>query len=333
MLLKKLTEARGVSGDEGAVREILSSHLSHVSQTTDVFGNLICRAGAGRRVMLCAHMDEVGLIISEITGDGFLKFKTVGGIDAGVLPGKRVFVGAGAIVGIIGFRAVHLQKKDERKAKINEAQLYIDIGAADGAAARAAVSIGDYACFEHGYAEFGAGLIKAKALDDRAGCAIVAELMGESYPFELCAVFTAGEEIGARGARAAARRILPDIAIVVEATVCADIYPAPPHKHVTTLGAGPAFTISDSGTAAHSGLLKTALEVADENGIPRQFKRTFKGGTDAGVIARTGRGVATIIISLPCRYLHTPLTVISWDDYNNTRLLLKKLLQRLGEGF
>ena len=195
MLLKTLCETHGVSGDEGHVRDILLEAVRPYADriTVDVMGNLIVYkkgASADKTVMLCAHMDEVGLIVSAVTDNGYLKFKTVGGIDARVLVGKRVVVGPNNVAGIISLKAIHLQTKDERTAAVKEKQLYIDIGAKDKADAERAVSLGDYAAFDTAFGEFGDGCWKAKAFDDRCGCAVLARLIQERCAYDTYFCFT-----------------------------------------------------------------------------------------------------------------------------------------------
>lgn len=204
MLLKTLCETHGVSGDESRVRDILLEAVRPYADrvTVDVMGNLIVYKkgeSADKTVMLCAHMDEVGLIVSAITESGYLKFQTVGGIDARVLVGKRVVVGQSNITGIISLKAIHLQTKDERTAAVKEKQLYIDIGAKDKADAERVVSLGDYAAFDTAFGEFGDGCWKAKAFDDRCGCAVLARLIQERCAYDTYFCFTVQEEVGCRG--------------------------------------------------------------------------------------------------------------------------------------
>lgn len=312
-MLEKLCRSNGVSGNEGQVRTLINNSITNRKTHTDVMGNLLVEGDS--RVMLAAHMDEVGLIISRIEDNGFLRFKAVGGIDTGVLIGKKVFIGENKIAGIIGIKAIHLQKKDE--AAPEEKELYIDIGADSGEEAKALAALGDYASFEPIFEDLGDGLILSKALDDRAGCAITLSLIKKH---NVCCAFTAQEEVGCRGARAAAEFFRPKAAIVVEATICRDVYPAQPKDSPTRLGAGPVITFMD-GTSIPNRKLRASLEdAADKHGIAWQYKKTNMGGTDAGAISAAGIPVA--IVALPCRFLHSPSTVISMKDYENTLKLL-----------
>ena len=329
MLLKDLCAAAGVSGDEAEIRAEIKKHTSRFPSHTDAMGNLLVRqGGGGKRILLAAHMDEVGLIISGIEENGFLRFKTIGGINADVLVGKKVYVGSEKIPGILGLCPVHLQDKSKREGVPAEEDLYVDIGAASLEEAASMVSLGDTATFPPHYAEFGDGLLCAKAIDDRAGCAVLLRLLEEEYPgIELCCAFTAQEEVGTRGAQAAAEYFHPDLAIVVEATFCSDIFPTEPFSHVTTLGAGPALTFLDRVATPDKALVSSLSLTAKLHDIPWQYKRTAGGGTDAGVISRAVEGIPTAILSLPCRNLHSPASVIAKIDYENLWKLLDAWLR------
>ncbi len=328
MLLKELCTAAGVSGDEGEIRARIASHLPDCDLQVDAMGNLLAtRPAEGIKILLAAHMDEVGLMISEIEDNGFLRFKTVGGINTDVLLGKKVLIGPKRIPGIIGVCAIHLQSKTMREEAVKEEDMYIDIGAMSREEAETAVSLGDTAILPPHYEEFGDNLIDAKAIDDRAGCAILIRLLQKKYPgVQLCCAFTAQEEVGTRGAQAAAEYFRPDFAIVVESTFCADIFPTEAHGQITTLGAGPALTFMDRTSTPDKSLLSSLSFTAKCHQIPWQMKRTAGGGTDAGVISRAVEGIPTAIIAIPCRNLHSASCVIAKDDYENTWKLLDKWL-------
>lgn len=330
-MLKELCAAAGVSGGEDEIRELIKSRVSGFKTHVDVMGNLLVETGGrGRRIMFAAHMDEVGLIISGFDDNGFIKFKTVGGIDPTVLPGKKVYIGKSKIPGIIGIRAVHLQEKEEREKVVREKNLYIDIGAVSKDEAEAAVALGDYAVFDFRFMEFGDRLISAKALDDRAGCAVMLSLLEKHKSKNLCCAFTAQEETGTRGAQAAAEYFKPDIAVVIETTICNDVYQVPQHLSVTYLGAGPVISFMDRTSTPDRAVMESIIATAREHKIPWQFKRTTMGGTDAGVISRAAEGIPTAIIAMPCRNLHSPATVISLDDYENTIKLLSLWIDKIG---
>lgn len=324
MLLKELCAAAGVSGDETEIRDLIASCLPDCETHVDAMGNLLAsRGGRGKKILFAAHMDEVGLIISGIDENGFLRFKTVGGINTDVLLGKKVFIGRRKVPGIIGVCAVHLQNKSQREGVVEESDMYIDIGAADRAEAESAVALGDTAVFPPHFEEFGDNLIDARAIDDRAGCAVLIQLLQNRYPdVQVCCAFTAQEEVGTRGAQAAAEYFRPDYAVVVESTFCSDIFPTDLSGHITTLGAGPAVTFMDRTSTPDRLLVSSLTLTAKTHGIPWQYKRTAGGGTDAGVISRAVEGIPTAILALPCRNLHSPCCVICREDYENLGRLL-----------
>lgn len=335
MYLKELTTIPGVSGDEGRVREfILSKIKENVDEIIiDSIGNLICKIrGMGentKKVMVCAHMDEVGLIVSKIEDNGFLRFKSVGGIDTRVMISKKVRIGEKGVQGVIGAKAVHLQKKSERETVPEESSLYLDIGARDKEDAGSYVSVGDYCVFDSDYVEFGDGFIKAKALDDRLGCACLISLAQANirYPFDLYLAFTVQEEVGLRGARVAANRIAPDIAIVLEGTTCSDVYGTEEKDYSTKAGEGAALSFIDRSTYYDKDLTRALFDTAKRNGIPVQYKQTATGGNDAGAISLAVGGVKTAAISVPARYIHSPSSVIKKTDYEAVNTLIHTFLR------
>lgn len=336
MLLKELSEARGVSGNEEAVRRLILTKIEPLADEimVDVMGNVIAHKrgiNGGKKIMICAHMDEVGLIVSAVTDKGYLKFKTVGGVDARVLVGKKVRVGESNVTGVIALKAIHLQSKDERKNAPKAKELYIDIGVESKEAAEKLVTLGDYVSFDTEFAEFGDGCLKGKALDDRCGCAILLELMGHTYRNDIYFCFTVQEEVGCRGAKIAANRIMPDIGLVVEATTCSDIAGVAPHLEVTTLGGGAAISVLDRGSYSDVKLVKGLYQAAQTHDIPVQYKRTTMGGNDARSIQTAGLGVRVAAISVPCRYLHSPVSVVSKNDYLAVRNLAKLFLENAEE--
>ena len=314
--LKKLSELNGVSGAEGPVRACLRAEAEAMglATKTDALGNLIVhRPGTGPRVMLTAHMDEVGMIVREITDAGMLRFD-VGGIDPRVLPGKRVTVGPGQVPGVIGSKAIHLQTPEERSRMLRVEELCVDIGAKDREDAEKAVSLGDTIAFATRFGEFGNGLIKGKAFDDRIGCTLVMELLHGSYDCDLYGVFTVQEELGSRGAAAAARRVEPDLVLNFEGTLSADIADTPAAKTVTTIGGGAALSFMDRSVIVPERMLAALKKAARMAGVPFQLRRTTSGGTDAGVIHRELSGIVAGGINVPCRYIHSPVSVCSPAD-------------------
>lgn len=331
MILRELSELAGVSGDEGRVRDRIWEAVRDVVDggKVDAMGNLITWRGAdkpGPRLMIAAHMDEIGLMVTRIDGDGMLRFKKVGGIDDRVLASKAVLVGPNNIPGVIGMKPAHLTKPGERTKPVAAADLFIDIGASSKEEAEKLVRPGTYVTFDTDYSEFGDGMAKGKAFDDRVGCSLLVDLLSVDAPFPMFGVFTVQEEIGLRGARIAAYDVAPDMAIVLEGTTCADIPGAEEHGQSTRLGHGPAITVMDRTNIPARPIIETLALIGDENGIPWQWKRTTFGGTDAGSIHLTRAGVPSATVSVPCRYIHSPCAFMSLKDYENTRRLLEAFL-------
>jgi putative aminopeptidase FrvX len=334
MILKALSEALGVSGNEGEVRAIIIEAVKdHVDEVrVDTMGNLITfKRGTGDsplKVMLAAHMDEIGLMIVHMEKDGLLRFRKVGGIDDRILLSKVVRIGKDKIPGVIGAKPIHLLKQGDRKRVTKVEDMIIDLGVSSQEEAEKLVKRGDYATFATPYVELGA-VVKGKAFDDRAGCAVLAELVKERYPSDLYAVFTVQEEVGLRGARVAAYAVAPDVAFALEGTICDDLPKKKDTSPTTRLGAGPAITLMDRSVIADKRLVGLLVETAKEEDIPYQFKQPGVGGTDAGRIHLTREGVPSAVVAVPCRYIHAPACLLSLTDFENTVQLMKKTLGKL----
>jgi len=326
-MLERLSNALGVSGHEGAVRSLIREAASPFGETfTDTMGNLYAhKAGKGPKIMVCAHMDEVGMLVKGVHESGVLAYDSAG-IDARALVSKRVAVGPDRIPGVIGAKAIHLQTKEEFAKALKHKDLYIDIGAKNKEDALNYVKIGDAVGFTTRFSAFGDGLMKGKALDDRLGCAALLELLKRGYACDFYAVFTVQEEVGLRGARVAANRIAPDLALVLEATTANDMPDAEGHECVTHLGDGPAISFMDRGTVVKAPMLRALTAVAEKAGIPYQLRRGTRGGNDAAVIHRAGAGAVTGSVSVPCRYIHSPVSVASFSDFENTVVLVDAFL-------
>lgn len=331
-LLKQLCLLNGVSGDEGEVRAFLRAQAEPYADSirTDALGNLIVfKQGAkatGNRLLLAAHMDEVGLIITHVTDEGFLKFGFVGGVDRRIAIGKPVVLGPDRVPGIISLKAIHLTDKAELKKVPKTDSLYIDIGAGSREEALEKVPLGTYGSFVSQPEEFGDGFFKARAIDDRIGCAIMLELLKEELPLDVTFAFTAQEEVGTRGAFGAAFSVTPQVALVLETTTAADLPGVDSHRRVCAPGKGPVISYMDGSTIYDRGLFEDLRRLAEDNGIPWQTKEYIAGGNDARTIQRTKQGVRVAAMSAATRYLHAPSSVASVADFKNmlelTRLFL-----------
>jgi putative aminopeptidase FrvX len=335
MILRDLSEAVGVSGNEGPVRAVLlAAAREHADEVkVDAMGNVLAmKRGTGRqrmRVMVAAHMDEIGLMVAGHDSDGFLQVRTVGGIDPRLLPGTLFQVGPDAIPGVIGLKPIHLVKKDEEQKVIQIEDLVLDIGAKSKDEAVKLAPLGTYASFTTEFREMGR-IVSGKAFDDRVGCAVLVELLrGERFRFDLHAAFTVQEEIGLRGARVAAYAIEPDCAFALEGTIADDIPKDKDVSPTTQMGHGPAITIMDRSFIADRRLVKLLTDTGDELGIPYQFKQPGIGGTDAGAIYQSREGVPSVTVAVPCRYIHSPVSMLNLDDFDNMVHLMRESLSRL----
>jgi putative aminopeptidase FrvX len=336
MILKQLSEAVGISGNESAVRAVVIDAVKqHVDEIrVDALGNVLAfKRGTGRRrmcVMLSAHMDEVGLMVVGHTNDGFLQIRTVGGIHPSLLPGVLLQVGPEHIPGVIGIKPIHLLETDGEGQKVPTIEdLVVDVGAKNKEEARNLAPVGTYAAFATPFRELGP-TVSGKAFDDRAGCAVQVELLrGERFRFDLHAAFTVQEEVGLRGAQVAAYAIEPDCGFALEGTVADDIPKAKESSPTTELGKGPAITIMDRSFIADRRLIRLLTSTAEELDIPYQFKQPGVGGTDAGAIHRSREGVPSVTVAVPCRYIHSPVALLSLEDFSNTVQLMRESLSRL----
>ena len=325
----------GVTGGEDEVRDyILERAMPHADEIkTDPLGNLmVFKKGArtpDRRVMLCAHMDEVGLIITNITADGFLHFDQAGGIDRRVLLGKQVFIGPERVPGVIGCKAVHMTTAEQRKNVPAMGEMFIDIGADSREQAQSVVALGDLAAFSDTIVRFGDGFIKAKAIDDRAGCAVMLELLESDLPCDCWFSFTVQEEVGTRGATVAARSIQPEVVLVLEGTTAADVPGGDRENPVCCLGKGVVIPFMDRGTIYDRTLFKTLCRLADENGIAWQTKTRIAGGTDGSAFQRGCAGAQVAAVSVPVRNIHSPSSIAKVqeceDQYRMARLFLEEM--------
>ena len=335
--LFELCRLNGTSGDEDRVREYIREKAAPYadSMRTDALGNLIVfKKGArstGNKLLIAAHMDEVGLIITRVTDDGFLKFDFVGGVDRRVAIGKPVVVGENNVPGIIGLKAIHLVKRDEMKRAPKTDALYIDIGAKNKEEALKLVQPGDYGCFVCEPEEFGNGLLKAKAIDDRVGCAIMLSLLRQELPMDVTFAFTVQEEVGTRGAFGAAFSVTPEIGLVLETTTAANLPDVELHRQVCAPGKGPVISFMDGATIYDRPLFERLRDLAEANDIPWQTKEYIAGGNDARTIQRSKSGVRVAAISAAVRYLHAPASVGSMADFEHMERLVMLFLNDLAQ--
>ncbi len=329
--LEKLCMLNGGSGDEQSVRQYILSELEGFAECkTDPLGNIIAfkkgKSTSKSKLMLDAHMDEVGIIITSITTDGFLKFTTLGGINDNILLSRRVTINDN-IKGVIGCKPVHLSSADERKKAPKKDALYIDIGVSSKQEAEKYVRVGDSGIIDSDFEIIG-DKIKAKAIDDRVGCLVLLELLKNDSDYDFYATFTVQEEIGTRGAKTATYGVNPDFALVIEATTAADIDGVCACDKVCVLGNGPAVSFMDRGTVYDRTLYNTALG----SGIKCQSKASVTGGNNSAAIHLSREGVRTLAISVPCRYIHSPSCVADIKDIEETVELTKYMVNKICSG-
>ena len=325
MLLKKLSRLNSVSGNESKIREFIIKEIKdHVDDIrVDKIGNIIAyKAGkkSEPKVMISAHMDEVGLIINSINSEGLLGFTPVGDIDNRILISKPVYVGNKDVPGVIGAKPIHLQKSEERKKALDYTELYIDLGTSSKEETEKLVSIGDYVSFKSDFIKFADHLFKGKALDNRAGCAVLIEAIKEKdSDMSFYAVFSVMKEIGIFGGQPATYSIDPDINIILDSS-----------SGGSKLGDGPALSFMEKGAFFNSDLTKTMINISKKKNIPHQLCGFDDDKSDACKIQTSGKGSKTIKISIPCNYRRSPVSVISKDDLKNMYILLDELLNNIG---
>ena len=331
-LLEKLCNAVAVSGDEGEVRKLVLEEVKPLADEVkvDALGNVLAtKRGTGGnrpRVMLDAHMDEIGFMIVADDGEGLFQFETVGGIDTRHLLGKQVLVGKDHLPGVIGVKPIHLLEADEYTRKVSLDSLRIDLGPGGKA------KIGERATFATKFQRVGPSIL-SKAIDDRIGVAILIELLKHAPAnVDLCLSFSVQEEIGLRGAKVAAHFFDPDLAFAIDSTPAHDL---PTHdggeniSYNTRLGLGPAIYITHGSPLHDPRLVRFLQETAEEAGIPYQFRQPGGGGTDSGAIQRTRSGIPTVSVSVPHRYTHSPISISRVDDWKNTLNLIHAALGRV----
>lgn len=338
--LEALSTAIGISGKEDAVRDlVLEAIRDHVTDLrVDALGGITAiKRGTGDgkpRVMLAAHMDEVGFMVTGFESNGLIRFSNIGGIDDRILPGLRVKIGDKAINGVIIWTPIH-QNRNQNVTKLDSLRIDIGVNSKDEASGKA--SVGDRIGFDSEFTELSDTMIRGKAFDDRVGCSVLIDILqGGPYPVDILAAFTVQEEIGLRGAKVAAQHLEPDVAIALEGTTAHDIpnpaadpdadeSPNPACK----VNHGPVLTVMDRSMITHPRLLAFLRQTADEQDIPYQLKTQLGGGTDAGSIHIAGSGRPSAVIAMPCRYIHSPRAVMSKTDYGHMVALVQAALNAI----
>ncbi len=309
--IRTLTEAFGPTGYETGIQKIIRDMVLPLADqvSTDTLGNLIAvkkGSGGGRRIMIAAHMDEIGIMVTHIDDKGFIRFAPLGGLPAHIAIGQRVVFSNGTI-GVVGSERLD-SAKDLKPEK-----MFVDIGARSRDQCAGRVKLGDVASYHQEFVDLGERMV-AKAMDDRVGCAILVETLRQAAdsPHDLYFVFTVQEEVGLRGARTAAYSIEPDLGLAVDVTGVGDT--PKPRRMDVSLGGGAAVKIKDGSILCHPSVVRLLMETAERNSIPVQPEVLELGGTDAGAIHLSRGGVPGGGISIPCRYIHTPGEMVDRGD-------------------
>ncbi len=332
--LKKYCDLLGPSGMEDDVRNAIIEDIkdSGCNYETDPMGNLIVfKKGKKRRdkkVLFSAHMDEVGFMIRYIDENGYILFDSIGGVDRRVVSGRRIVFCESNVHGVVASKAVHMQTPEERGKCEPISGMHIDIGAKNREIANEHVMIGDCATFEPNYEEFGDGLIRSKAIDDRFGCAVLVEMINSELEYDTYFAFNTCEEVGCNGAKEVAHRLKPDVVIVIEATAAGDILGVPKAKRACSLGEGAVISIIDGGTIYDNSLVGLATKTADEKGIKWQYKNAVTGSNEASVYQRAVSGASVLAISAPVRYIHSESNVIAKSDMQSVADVASALNER-----
>jgi len=330
-VLERLSNACGVAGREdevrGLMKELLKPHVDEIRE--DKLGNVIgIKRGKkdAPKIMLAAHMDEIGLMVKNITKEGFIQFTKIGGIDDRILVAQKVIVHTdkGPITGVVGSKPPHILKEEEKKKVIEERDLFIDIGASKKEEAeRMGVRVGDPISFDIKFTKAGDKTVIGKAFDDRVGCAVLVEIMRRLPKVDstVYAVGTIQEEVGLRGATIAAFQLYPDVGIAIDVTVAGDVPGVREVEAPIKMKKGPSLTVADRGLIAHPRVLRLLIDAAEESKIPYQLETGLPGTTDAARISLTREGVPSGVISIPTRYIHSPAALLCLTDVEHAAKL------------
>jgi len=341
--LENLSNACGVTGREEEVRNLLIKLMKPYTDEVliDTLENVIAIKRGKKskpKIMLAAHMDEVGLMVKTITKEGFLQFSKMGGIDDRILLAQKVVVhtNKSSLQGIIGSKPPHIQKEQERKKVVTHDELFIDIGAENREDAnKMGVRIGDPVSFDVKYTKLGKDLVTGKAFDDRVGCAIMIETLKQltNTDCTICAVGTVQEEVGLRGATTATFGVDPDVGIALDVTVAGDVPGVKEFDTNVKMGKGPVLTVADSGLITHPKVLRLLLDAAEENKIDYQLETGLPGTTDAARISLTRQGVPSGTVSTATRYIHSPVGMLSLKDAENSVKLAVASIKKIQKQF
>lgn len=338
-LLKKLSNAPGVSGFEEEIRKIITDELKdHVDEIeADNMGNIIAvkKGRNSKKIMLAAHMDEIGLMVRFIDKNGFIKFSKIGGINDQMLLNQEVIIHSkkGKILGVIGAKPPHRMKPAEKKKVLEYENMFIDIGASSKEEAEELISIGDPVTIKHEFSNLRGNLVTGKAFDNRVGCYVLVEAMKRAKTSAtIYGVGTVQEEVGLKGAKTSAFKINPDMAIALDVTICGDHPGIKFEDAPAKINKGPAIILTDAsgrGIITHPMVKKLLIEAANEEKIPYQLEVSEGGTTDATAIHLTREGIPTGVLSVPTRYIHTPVEVTSLEDIENTIKLLIAAIEKI----
>jgi putative aminopeptidase FrvX len=340
-MLRELAEAPGVSGFEGATRDVMRRYLEPLGEVlTDNLGSVMGRKAGledGPKIMVAGHLDEIGFMVTRITDEGYLKFQTLGGWWEQVMLAQRVdvYTRHGPIIGLIGSKPPHILPPEERSKVVDKKQMFIDIGASSRAEAESwgvrpgdpVVPYGPFTTMRN------PDLLMSKAWDNRFGCGLAIEMLrrlqGQSHPNVVYGVGTVQEEVGLRGATTTTNLIQPDIGIALDTGVAGDMPGVGPDDAAGKMGTGPVLLLYDGSMIPHVGLRNLVIDVAEAEQIPLQFDKMPGGGTDGGRIHVFGAGVPSVVIGVPVRYIHTNHAIMHRRDFDQAANLLVALMKRL----
>lgn len=336
-LLKKLSEACGIPGHEDEIREIVKSELKNVADEikTDVMGNVIAfKKGSGKKplkVMLSAHMDEIGFIVKHINDKGFINLEPYGGLNPQTLMAQRVTIHGRKkkFKGVIGVKSFHTMSAEEKKKTPELKDLFVDVGYTKKEL-KNDIEIGDMVTLQQEFVDHG-NLVSGKCFDNRTGVYVMIEAMKKlkQHSCDIYAVASAQEEVGLRGAMTSAFHIAPDIGIALDTTIAGDIPGGNEAEQVTSLGEGTAIKIKDSSCISNPKLVQFTRDLAKKHKIKHQMEILSGGGTDSGAIQKSRDGVMTVTLSIPTRYIHSVVETENKKDIQATIDLLAKLLENI----